>query len=69
VKLFEALPVPEDDRIKVKIEKVSLEPKEKDWKDRKGIWLWELELEPKAKKEIFYNLVVEHPREMQIEGL
>lgn len=49
-KLFEAIPVPEDDRIKVKIEKVSLEPNQKDWKDRKGIWLWEFELEPKAKK-------------------
>lgn len=69
VKLFEAMPVSEDDRIKVKIEKVSLEPKEKDWKDRKGVWLWELELEPKAKKEIFYNLIIEHPREMQVEGL
>jgi len=69
VKLFEAMPVSEDDRIKVKIANVSLEPKEKDWKDRKGVWLWELELEPKAKREIFYNLIIEHPREMQIEGL
>jgi len=69
VKLFEAMPVSEDDRIKVKIDKVSLEPKQKDWKDRKGIWLWEIELEPRAKKEIFYNFIVDHPREMQIEGL
>jgi len=69
VKLFEAMPVSEEDRIKVKIDKVSLEPKQKDWKDRKGIWLWEMELEPKAKKEIFYNFIIEHPREMQVEGL
>lgn len=69
VKLFEAMPVPEDDRIKVKIDKVSLEPKEKDWKDRKGIWLWELELEPKAKKEITYTYIIEHPRNMEVEGL
>lgn len=69
VKLFEAMPVPEDDRIKVKIDKVSLEPKEKDWKDRKGIWLWELELEPKAKKEITYTYIIEHPRDMEVEGL
>jgi uncharacterized protein (TIGR02231 family) len=69
VKLFEAMPVSEDDRIKVKIEKLSLEPKEKDWKDRKGVWLWELELEPKQKKEIIYTFIIEHPREMPVEGL
>lgn len=69
VKLFEAMPVSEDDRIKVKIERVSLEPKQKDWKDRKGVWLWELELAPKEKKEIFYTYIIEHPRQMQVEGL
>jgi uncharacterized protein (TIGR02231 family) len=69
IKLFEAMPVPEDDRIKVKSGQVSLEPKEKDWKDRKGVWLWELELLPKEKKEITYSFMVEHPREMQVEGL
>jgi uncharacterized protein (TIGR02231 family) len=69
VKLFDAVPVSEEDRIKVKINQVSLEPKEKDWKDRKGIWLWELELEPKAKQEIFLNFTISHPREMQVEGL
>jgi uncharacterized protein (TIGR02231 family) len=69
VKLFDAMPVSEDDRIKVKIGNVSIEPKEKDWKDRKGIWLWEFVLAPKEKKEIFYTLTVEHPRDMQVEGL
>jgi len=67
--LFEALPVSENERIKVKIEHVSLEPKEKDWKDRKGIWRWELNLAPKAKQEITYSFTVEHPRDMQVEGL
>ncbi len=69
VKLFEAMPVSEDDRIKVKIDKVSVEPVKKDWKDRKGVWLWELSLAPKAKQEIFYTYTVEHPRDMQVEGL
>jgi len=68
-KLFEAMPVPEDDRIKVKIKDVSLEPDKKDWKDRKGIWLWELDLKPKEKKEIFYTYTIEHPREMRVAGL
>lgn len=69
VKLFEAMPVSEDERIKVKIKDISQKPNQKDWKDRKGIWLWELELKPKAKQEIFYTLIIEHPRKMQVEGL
>jgi len=69
VKLYEALPVSEDDRIKIKINEISLEPGVKDWEDRKGIWLWELELEPQQKQEIFYTFTVEHPRDMIVEGL
>ncbi len=69
VKLFEAMPVSQDDRIKVSINNVSLEPKVKDWKDRKGVWLWEMELSLKQKQEVFYTCIVEHPREMQVEGL
>jgi uncharacterized protein (TIGR02231 family) len=69
VKLFEAMPVSEEKRITVKINQVSAEPKTKDWQDRKGIWLWELELEKGAKQEITYSFTVEHPREMQVEGL
>jgi uncharacterized protein (TIGR02231 family) len=69
VKLYEALPVSEDDRIKIKINEISLEPGVKDWEDRKGIWLWELELEPQQKQEIFYTFIVEHPRDMIVEGL
>jgi len=69
VKLFEAIPVSEDDQIKIKINEISLEPEIKDWEDRKGIWLWELELEPQRKQEIYYTYTVEHPRDMQVEGL
>ncbi|MEA1940106.1 MAG: mucoidy inhibitor MuiA family protein [Candidatus Caldatribacteriota bacterium] len=69
IKLFEAIPVSEDDRIKIKRNEVSLEPEIKDWEDRKGIWLWELELEPQQKQEITYNFTVEHPRDMVVKGL
>jgi uncharacterized protein (TIGR02231 family) len=69
IKLFEAMAVSEDDRIKTKINEVSLEPDIKDWDDRKGIWLWELELEPQDKQEISYTFTVEHPRDMMVEGL
>lgn len=69
VNLFEAIPVSEDERIKVKVSQSSPEPKEKDWKDRKGVWRWELSLEPKAKQEVFFTYVVEYPRDMRVEGL
>lgn len=69
VNLFEAVPVSEDDRIKVKIGQVSLAPSKKDWKDRKGIWRWDLELASREKKEILLNYSVEFPRDMQVEGL
>lgn len=69
VKLFEAIPVSEDDRIKIKIDEISLKPGVEDWEDRKGIWLWELALDPQQKQEIFYTFTVEHPRDMQVEGL
>lgn len=69
LKLFEAMPVSEDDRIKVKINQVTHEPTSKDWKDRKGIWLWDFELEPNQKRELIYSYTIEHPREMQVEGL
>lgn len=69
IKLFEAMAISEDDRIKIKINEVSLEPDVKDWEDRKGIWLWELELEPQHKQEISYIFTVEHPRDMLVEGL
>ena len=66
--LFESMPVSNNDRIKVKIFDVPLEPKVKDWEDRKGVWRWEFPLESAQKKEIFYSFNIEHPREMQIEG-
>ena len=69
VKLFEAMPVSEEKQIVATVKSVSLEPKVKDWQDRKGIWLWELELDPRQKQEITYSFIVEHPRDMQVEGL
>jgi uncharacterized protein (TIGR02231 family) len=69
VNLFDAIPVSQDERIKVKVSGLSMEPKQKDWKDRKGIWRWELQLEPKGKQEIFYACTVEFPRDMLVEGL
>lgn len=69
VSLFEAMPISENEKIKVNITNISFAPKDKEWKDKKGIWRWEFELEPKAKQEILYTYSVECPRDMNIEGL
>ena len=67
--VFDNIPVSEDEKIKVILGKVSLEPKDKDWKDKLGLWRWELELEPKAKQEIFITYSIEHPRNLEIDGI
>ncbi len=67
--VYEATPVSENDRIKAKITDVNIEPKEKDWNKRKGIWRWEFNIEPKGKKEIIYSFFIEHPRDMGVEGM
>ena len=69
VNLFEAMPVSQNDRIKVKVSDVSVKPQDQDWKDRKGIWRWEFELAPQEKKEIYYSFSVETPRDMQLLGI
>jgi uncharacterized protein (TIGR02231 family) len=65
---FEAMPVSENEQIKVKLTDANLEPKEKDWKNRKGVWRFELVLDPGQKQEIIYGFFVEHPRGMHVEG-
>lgn len=69
VELFESVPAAENDKIKVKTNKVSEEPKVRDWEGKKGVWLWEIDLAPGQKKEITYSFSVEYPRDMIIEGL
>jgi uncharacterized protein (TIGR02231 family) len=67
--LFETIPVSQDERIKVNVQQVSLPPADKEWKDRKGVWRWELDIAPKQKQEITYVYTVECPRDMLLEGL
>jgi len=69
VRLFDSMPVSQDDRIKIKQLKVTPEATQKDWQTRKGVYLWEFELEPGRNKEIFCEYTIEHPREMAVDGL
>ena len=67
--IFESIPVSEDDRIKVNIDKISKEPQLKDWNDKEGVWMWEFMLEPEGKNEIRFIYSIVHPRDMKIIGL
>ena len=67
--IYESIPVPEDDRIQVTMEHVSAEPKIRDWQERKGVWMWEFQLQPQEKAEIDVIYSISHPRDMQIIGL
>lgn len=67
LEFFESLPVPQDDRIKVKIDSPSIPVKDKDWKDQLGVWRWEIGLEPRAKKEVYFSYSVEFPKSMRVE--
>ncbi|MBI5526432.1 MAG: mucoidy inhibitor MuiA family protein [Deltaproteobacteria bacterium] len=69
VNLYESMPVAEHEKIDIGISKVNPEPKKKDWDNRKGVWKWEIDLNPREKKEIVYQFTVEHPRNMTVEGL
>jgi hypothetical protein len=39
------------------------------YKDRAGVYLWTLTLQPKEKKELSLSYVIEYPRDLRIEGL
>lgn len=69
VHLFEAIPVSQDERIKVRTFDVSRKPTDVDWEDRKGVWRWEFPLKSKGKQEITYSFSVDHPRDINIPGI
>ncbi len=69
LKLFDQIPVAQDDKIRVGDVEASVKPDTDAYKDRAGVYLWTLVLAPKEKKEIVLSYVVEYPRDMQVGGL
>ncbi|MEI8175408.1 MAG: DUF4139 domain-containing protein [Candidatus Omnitrophota bacterium] len=67
VNLFDQVPVSGNNQIAVKVLSVEPKPKDENYKDRKGVMLWSLELAAKEKKEILVSFQVECPQEMHIE--
>ncbi|MEI6438038.1 MAG: mucoidy inhibitor MuiA family protein [Candidatus Omnitrophota bacterium] len=69
LKLFDQVPVAQDDKIKVVAVQPSLKPETEKYQDRGGVYLWTLTLQPKEKKEVTLSYVVEYPRDLSVEGL
>lgn len=67
VKLVEAVPVSQDERVKVDVEKVEPKPLEED-KDR-GLYTWRPEVAPRGKFTVDLEFTVEHPVGLPISGL
>ncbi len=66
---FDNIPVPKDDKIRVKNLRFSLKPTQQNYEDRQGVMKWVITLKPGEKKEIVVSFIVEHPRNIRIEGL
>ncbi|MBN1930442.1 MAG: mucoidy inhibitor MuiA family protein [Desulfobacterales bacterium] len=69
IKLLDALPVSGTDKIEIKDVKITPEPNEKDYQNKKGVMLWDLKLAPSEKKEIDIAFVVSYPKEFPLTGI
>ncbi len=68
-KLFDQIPVAQDDKIRVGQVQTSIKPDTDKYLDRGGVYCWTLMLQPKEKKEVSLSYVVEYPRDLSVEGL
>ncbi len=69
VKLFDQVPVSQNEKIKVTHVDASVKPDTEKYKDREGVYNWTLTLQPRDKKEIILSYTVEFPRETTVSGL
>ena len=66
ITLYDHVPVPRHEDIKVKLESVEPKPAEQSELD---VLRWELELEPGERQAVRFDFLVDHPREMRVVGL
>ena len=69
IRLMDNIPVSETDRIQIKDVEFSPKPNIQDYQEREGVMLWDLELEPKAVKDIRIKFFVKHPKDNPPWGL
>jgi tetratricopeptide (TPR) repeat protein len=63
VKIMDAIPVADTDRIQVKNLTIKPEPEIKDWQKRKGVMQWHLSLAAKETQEIYIQFFIKHPKD------
>lgn len=63
VRLFDSIPVSKTDRIQVKGVEITPKPTKKDYQNREGVMLWDVQVEPKAVQEIHIKFFVKHPKD------
>ncbi len=69
IKIIDSIPVSKTDRIEVKDIKITPEPTKKNYQDKEGVLLWELELKPNKTEEINVKFIVTYPKSMPPRGL
>jgi uncharacterized protein (TIGR02231 family) len=69
LKIVDSVPVTRTDKIQVKDIKIDPRPKEHDYKDQKGVMLWEFRLDPGKKHEITIGYIVTYPTKSPPFGL
>ncbi len=69
IDFFDAVPVSKTDMITVKDVKMVPSPQEENYKDKKGVMLWELTLQPHQKKEVTVSYTVVYPKDKPLYGL
>jgi uncharacterized protein (TIGR02231 family) len=69
MRVFDSLPIPQNDRISVKGPQVWPEPETRNYRDREGVMMWNLELQPSETKEITTSFHVKHPKDVEPTGL
>jgi hypothetical protein len=69
IKILDSIPVSRTDMIKVEDVSLVPEPKEKNYQDQEGVFLWDFELQPHGRQEVTIGFVVTYPKDSPPFGL
>jgi uncharacterized protein (TIGR02231 family) len=69
MRVLDSVPVSRTDKIEVKDVKITPNPTEKNYQEKEGVLLWELDIKPGERKEIRIEFTVTYPKDQPISGL
>ena len=69
MRILDAVPVSETDRIQVKGVEMKPDPKEKDFMKKEGVMLWDFQLDPNGTREIVIGFHIKHPKDRKPMGI